>query len=199
MGIANNMTTNIYRSLSKESYSPDLKRHKKTKRAPSNVPYLVDNIWEWLRPDTMPTRRLTVCASPFKELALKYATSKDLLCTIRFAGKANVVQISQYQDAKLHPDVKKLPRTITKYLGQNWLDSDLTNKQTYGQLFIPLLSSEEVSSILNTPELLNLKEQLINTSTFWQDVNHVNGDYQLTDGELFFYADDGYYLDVKDK
>ncbi len=193
------MTNKIYRSLSKASYSAELKRHKTTKRAPSNVPYVVDNIWEWLRPVNMPTRRLTVCASPFKELALKYATSNDLLCSVRFAGKANVVQITNYQDAKLHPDVKKLPRLITKYLGQHWLDSDLANKQTHGQLFIPLLSSEEVSDILSTPELLDLKEQLTKTSTFWQDVNHVNGDYQLTDGELFFYADDGYYLDIEEK
>lgn len=193
------MTNKIYRSLSKTSYSAELKRHKTTKRAPSNVPYLVDNIWEWLRPNDMPTRRLTVCASPFKELALKYATSNDLLCSVRFAGKANVVQITNYQDAKLHPDVKKLPRLITKYLGQNWLDSALANKQTHGQLFIPLLSGEEVASILSTPELLDLKEQLTNTSTFWQDINHVDGDYQLTDGELFFYADDGYFLDIKEK
>jgi len=193
------MTNKIYRSLSKASYSPELKQHKTTKRAPSNVPYVVDNIWEWLRPENMPTRRLTVCASPFKELALKYATSNDLLCSVGFAGKTNVVQITNYQDAKLHPDVKKLPRLITKYLGQNWLDSDLVNKQSYGQLFIPLLSSEEVSSLLSTPELLDLKEQLTKTSTFWQDVNHVDDDYQLTDGELFFYADDGYFLDIEEK
>lgn len=193
------MPNKIYRSLSESSYSNDLKRHKTTKRAPSNVPYVVDNIWEWLRPDSMPTRRLTVCASSFKELALKYATSNDLLCSIRFAGQANVVQVTNYQDAKLHPDVKKLPRIITKHLGQNWLDSDLCNKQAHGQLFIPLLSSEEVSSILSTSDLSDLKEQLTNTSTFWQDVNHVEGDYQLTDGELFFYADDGYFLDIEEK
>ena len=193
------MSPEIFRSLSESSYSSDLKRHKTTKRAPSNVPYVVDNIWEWLRPNIMPTRRLTVCASPFKELALKYATSNDLICSIRFAGQANVVQISQYQDAKLHPDVKKIPRLITKYLGQNWLDSELDSKKTHGQLFIPLLSSEEVSTVLSTPELLDLKQELINTSTFWQDVSHVTKDYQLTDGELFFYADDGYYLDIENK
>ena len=191
------MPFNIYRSLSKNSYSPDLKHHKQTKRAPSNVPYLVDNIWEWLRPDNMPTRRLTVCASPFKKLALKYATSNDLLCTVRFAGKANVVQISQYQDAKLHPDVKALPRLVTKYLGQDWLDSDLMNKQAYGQLFFPLLNSDETNSILTTPKLHDLKQQLVNTSTFWQDVNHVVDGYQLTDGELFFFAEDGYYLEIE--
>ena len=193
------MTKKIYRCLSKASYSPELKRHKTTKRAPSNVPYVVDNIWEWLRPESMPTRRLTVCASPFKELALKYATSNDLLCAVRFAGKANVVQITNYQDAKLHPDVKKLPRLITKYLGQHWLDSDLDNKQTHGQLFIPLLSREEVAKTLSFPELVDLKEQLRKTSTFWQDINHVQGDYQLTDGELFFYAEDGYFLEIEDK
>lgn len=193
------MANKFFRSLSANSYSSDLKHHKTTKRAPSNVPYVVDNIWEWLRPDNMPTRRLTVCASPFKELALKYATSNDLLCSIRFAGQANVVQISQYQDAKLHPDVKKLPRVITKYLGQNWLDSEVDNKQLYGQLFIPLLSRDEVSKVLSTPELFDLKEQLITTSTFWEDVSHVTNDYKLTDGELFFYADDGYYLEIENK
>jgi hypothetical protein len=193
------MLNNLYRCLSKESYSSEIKHHKKTKRLPNNVPYFVDNIWEWLRPDNMPTRRLAVYASAHKSLALKFATSDDLLCKIRFADKANIVQIGQYQDAKLHPDVKKLPRLVTKYLGQSWLDSDLTNKKKYGQLFLPLLSRNETDSLLSIPELHDLKSQIINTSTFWHDVNHVISNYQLTDGELFFYADDGYYLDIEEK
>ena len=40
-----------------------------TSRPPGNVPYYVDNIWEWLRPEGAPSRRKAAFASPTPELA----------------------------------------------------------------------------------------------------------------------------------
>jgi len=40
-----------------------------TIRIPSSVPYVVDNLWEWLRPVGMPSLRHAVYASPAPELA----------------------------------------------------------------------------------------------------------------------------------
>jgi hypothetical protein len=188
------MKNKIYRSLSKETYSEEIIHHFETLRPPSNIPYLVDNIWEWMRPDVMPSRRTAVYASLKKELALKYATSNDYVCTVEFDDEASVVQLSNCHDAKLHPDVKLITKLVLKYFGQNWLEDDLKNKEVFGKLFIPLLSKNEVSKILNTPLLKGLRTILLENSKFWNDTNIVDDNYTLTDGELFFYSKNGYYL-----
>lgn len=95
------MTIDIYRGIAKGSYSSSLIHHFKSKRAPSNISYLVDNIWEWLRPDNKPSRRTAVYASPQKSLASKYATENDCVCKVEFEGAVQLVQLSNYQDAKL--------------------------------------------------------------------------------------------------
>jgi hypothetical protein len=192
------MKNKVYRGIAKENYSIELIHHFKTKRAPSNIPYLVDNIWEWMRPSTMPSRRISVYASPQKELALKYATSNDYVCSIKFEKSVQMVQLTDYQDAKLHPEVKSIPKIILSHLGQNWLDSDLVGKKDIGQLFIPLLSKEEVESILLAPEMQSLKMSLFNHVDFWNDIKIIDEQTDLTEGELFFYAEDGYYLEIND-
>lgn len=192
------MTNKVYRGIAKENHSTELIHHFETKRAPSNIPYLVDNIWEWMRPSTMPSRRTSVYASPQKELALKYATSNDYVCSIKFEKNVNMVQLTDYQDAKLHPEVKSIPKLILNHLGQNWLDSDLVGKKELGQLFIPLLSKDEADFILSTPEMQLLKISLIDHVNFWNDIKTIDDQIELTDGELFFYAEDGYYLEIND-
>ena len=41
-----------------------------TTRAPGDVPFFVDSLWNWRRSESYPTRRQSVCASPTPELAL---------------------------------------------------------------------------------------------------------------------------------
>ena len=51
-------------------------RRQSTIRVPSNVPYVVDNLWESLRPKNMPSRRHAIYASPTPELALQNASAQ---------------------------------------------------------------------------------------------------------------------------
>lgn len=192
------MTNKIYRGISKRNYSDKIIKHYETKRIPSNIPYLVDNLWEWLRPENMPTRRTAVYASPKKELAFEYATENDYVCNVTFEGLHSVVQIKDYSDAKFHPDVKSLPKLVLKHLGQEWIDSKLSCKLLLGRLFIPSLEKEEIESILSDDLFKELKEELINTSLFWKDTYMLEDGYEQTIGELFFYAKDGYYLNIED-
>lgn len=192
------MKNKFYRGLSKKSYTTEIVQHFKTQRAPSNIPYLVDNLWEWLRPLNMPSRRFSVYASPLKELAEKYALSSDLICLVELQGKSKAVQLTNYQDAKLHPDVRILQKTVLNYLGQDWLEADIENKALAGKLFIPLLSKDEIDDILDTAQMRDLKDIILKESQFWGDVSIINDETVLTDGELFFHSKDGYKLILED-
>lgn len=183
----------LYRAIGSNNYSNKIIHHFSTKRLPSNVPYIVDNIWEFLRPEHMPSRRLSVCASPSPELALDFATSNNLLCEVNFEGQSNTVQLKDYHDAKYHPDIKTIPKVIAQYLTQEWLDKPLYAKERLGRLYIPLLEKEEVEDILSS-NLEGLKFQLHDESKFWDDVYHVEDLDSPTNGEIFFYAEDGYRL-----
>lgn len=188
------MNVDIYRGIAKRYYSQEVIHHFKSKRAPSNIPYLVDNIWEWLRPEDKPSRRTAVYASPQKSLASQYATENDYVCTVGFKGGVDLVQVTNYPDAKFHPDVKNIPKLLLSYLGQQWLESDLEVKSEFGPLFMPLLNKEQVEKILSHPVLVQLKQTLIKEVKFWSDVHCIDEQSLLTDGELFFYAKDGYFL-----
>jgi hypothetical protein len=191
------MRNKVYRGIRKDSYSEEIIHHFNTKRAPSNIPYLIDNLWEWLRPDNFPSRRYSVYASPKKELAEKYATSNDLICVVELEGDNKTFQLKDYQDAKLHPDIKVLQRAVMGFLGQDWLEGHYGQKLFSGRLFFPCLSKEEVDEILNDQDMFELRDLIIEKSTFWNDVFIVDEDYELTDGELFFHSKDGYRL-IKD-
>ena len=188
------MRNTFYRGIAKEAYTKDIKKHFKTQRAPSNIPYFIDNIWEWLRPEHLPSRRYSVYASPKKELAEKYATSNDLICSVELIGDSKAVQLKNFEDAKLHTDIRLLQKVVMNYLGQDWLEDTIDIKSVAGRLFIPLLSKDEVDDILDTVKMRDLKELLIDNSTFWSDVFVVDEEYQLTNGELFFHSNDGYKL-----
>lgn len=201
----------MYRAVSKTQYIAQSSNEEKivvelfpqtTARVPSNIPYLVDNIWEFLRPDNMPSRRIAVFASPHRELAAQYGNDSTAICKVMLSAKATLVQLEDYQDARFHPDVRNIPKIILEHLGQSWVDSSVSSKTLAGKLFIPALSREEVASILlsDSPILKKMKDELIERSTFWQDVSLLDivqveqGKYPITDGELFFHAPDGYVL-----
>jgi hypothetical protein len=54
----------IYRREQTNSNSLDIRFRQTTRRPPGNIPYIVDNLWEWMRPDSFPCRRHSVFASP---------------------------------------------------------------------------------------------------------------------------------------
>lgn len=189
----------IYRAIGKENYSTKIINHLKTKRVPSNIPYVVDNILEWLRPHNMPSRRTAVFASNSKELAFMYSNNNEYICSVRFENEKNskVVQIKGYDDAKLHPDIKNLAKVVLDYLKKDYLESSLSEKEKNDlfKIFIPILSKDEIEEII--PE--DLKSSILKISTFWKDTVFINvegNEYKESSGEIFFHAQDGYYLDL---
>ena len=186
----------LYRGISNAHYSPDLQRHFTSQRVPSNVSYLVDNLWEWLRPEGMPSRRTAVFACPHINLVEKYATDSTLICTIDIVGKATVAQLTDFEDAKLHPDVKALPKLVLSILGQEWVDYDAKVKSNLAvsQLFIPAMRKAEMDKFLTFEHYGKLKAAIEKKSTFWSDIKLVETGDEITDGEVFFHAPNGYYL-----
>lgn len=171
-----------------------------TRRAPGNVPYVADNIWDWLRPPSMPSRRTAVYASPSVELARAGAaapgvdTQAKRVGRVAASGGVHAVQCPQ-RDARDHPDVGKVGRSIMKYLGRGWTSLPVGAKQPLGLLFVPVLDASEVNDLLSSvPELA---EELRAISTFWSDVRSASLTKQLPfpDGEVFFSAAEGYRLE----
>lgn len=188
------MNKKLYRGISKDNFTNEIIMPMTTKRVPSNIPYLVDNIWEWLRPDDMPSRRFSVYASPQLSLANKYANNNSVVCTIEFCGKYKAVQLVGYEDAKFHSDIQYIQFEIFHALGQIWTDSKLEDKLNFG-LFLPSLEKHEVESIFKEFKMDDVKKQLSENCTFWKTAKHINKiTHQLTDGEVFFHASDGYKL-----
>jgi len=171
-----------------------------TPRTPGNVPYVVDNIWEWLRPPSMPSRRFAIYASPSVQLARAGAAApgRDISALrvgrVVAVGAIHAVQCPQ-QDAREHPDVRAIRECILKYLGSDWPGLPPEAKLPLGLLFLPGLGASEVNGFLTrAPELA---AALHSASTFWSDVRPVSVEdpLQFQDGEVFFSAAEGYRLE----
>jgi hypothetical protein len=90
-------------------------------RLPSNVPYLIDNLWEFARPLNRPSRRNAVYASPTPELALMNASAAlDAVMRIWLAVSSfysiRLCFSFPETDARKHPDLQNLQRVITQRL-----------------------------------------------------------------------------------
>jgi hypothetical protein len=119
----------IYRSVeAKPDTTTKLRMPKTTMRPPGNVHYVVDNLWEWKRPENYPNRRHSVFASPTPELALK-AAKGGTVYTVEFNGRCNLCQVRGHDDSKEHPDRKDLRKLLFKIFGQHWIDGNLKDRE----------------------------------------------------------------------
>jgi hypothetical protein len=169
------------------------------------VPYVVDNLWEWLRPQGLPSRRHAAYASPTPALALLGASvppqrgHEYVVARVDFEGRFAMAQLA-VADARFHPDVKTLPRMLLELLGaQGWVDAPLEIKRVASPLFAPGIAREEVESILNSlPDAAHVKQRLRCASDFWTQARVLTstgtGAILHPEGELFFEAFDGYRL-----
>jgi hypothetical protein len=163
-----------------------------TRRIPGNVPYVVDNLWEWVRPDHFPSRRHCVCASPKAALAQKFGgSSAGTVFQVQRIVGGKIAQIKQ-QDAKLHDEARTLHKTLLKLLDSNWLsNASLAEKKAIAPLWMPCLSRDEVESLFITiPRLAKIKENLIAEIRFWKEakIAPLNEPWPFDDGEIFFEA-----------
>lgn len=181
----------MYRAVPKEGFDAD-KRYvaSTTRRAPSNVPYLVDNIWEWLRPAHAPSRRHAAYASPTPELALANASavgpdpSLYVVCEISTTGAGLILAHLQVADARLHEDISRIVRVVAKAQGPNFTDMPIGLKALHAPLYLPAVAKGELEEYFTrSAERENLASELRRISTFWQDARY---EPQPNDGELFF-------------
>jgi hypothetical protein len=201
----------IYRAKNPEDVDPDdVKRPRPTRRMPGNVPYLVDNLWAWTRPDGYPDRRASAYASPTVDQAIKSAGGDDVVAyRVVFAGEYNLAQLGAPEDkgfdrsdARYHPDCDDLVELVRKTLDNggktfSWATQPVKQKQIAAQLYCPCLTGEEVDHIFKTVDVLGAhRDEIYNAVTFWDDVTLIEGD-RLNDtekGELFFEYPGGYML-----
>lgn len=164
-----------------------LRRHA-GRRLPSNIPYMVDNLWEFTRPSERPSRRHAVYASPTPELALTYAIAGGaersyIACKIDFQNDPVFMQLS-VEDAKLHPDILVLQQFVNRKLG-SWSAMTLDHKTELAPLFLPGVTREELlTAMARSAFLHDLVHAAAALVTFWWPEQEIK-----ETGELFFEID----------
>jgi hypothetical protein len=173
-----------------------------TRRPPGNVPYVIDNLWEWQRPDDMPSRRYSVYASPRPEIARQMGSAiKGQLYRVIVAD-AKMAQIPQI-DAKHHPDVQgsgNLAKLLLEKLGQSWLEAHADQKATIARLWAPCLSKDELEETFALEPLATIRQSMGEAVTFWKSARMVVAGCELPypEGEVFFEAKSWELIPVED-
>jgi len=193
----------LYRAVSAGTDVSCLKELHKTMRQPINVPYIVDNLWEWQRPDGYPNRRFSIFASPTSDLAIASAGEGKIPYRVELMGRFKLCQMKcssafkDNNDSKYHPDCRKLREKMLKKLDPTWLDVDLDQKTKIGRLWMPCLRKEEVAFLFESEDVLRkIRDEIADNITYWNDAILVKDADSLPDknGEVFFEPLDGYWL-----
>lgn len=184
--------THIYRCEREDADKRNPRKRSLTKRPPGNVPYVVDNLWEWKRPDGYPCRRHAVFASPTPELAKESAQNKGKVFTVEPKGHAVLAQIPQ-KDAKFHPDCTDVKRKLANLMmRKGWIDLPMEEKRIIAPLWAPCLLKEEVEELFNIEPLKSIRDEMWDSITFWNSVKIFKFGDKLPyeEGEVFFEADE---------
>jgi len=185
------MVVELFRAIpeSKLAESSAEYRRQSTLRIPSNVPYIVDNLWEWLRPDTMPSRRHAVYASGTPELALEHASAPlakgDCYVACRVVVGADEIRVAQLQvsDARNHEDIRMISRWLSRH-SREFTEISLAERQGLALLFSPGLRQNELEDLRQQSLLIQkLCAHVQEQSTLWSTALSVPN---ATSGELFF-------------
>jgi hypothetical protein len=182
----------IYRAEGEGAGEEVRKRRLSTRRAPLNVPYLVDNLWEWTRPDGYPNRRHSLFAAPSREAAAENAYVPEAIyevCAL-LPSDAMIAQIRGVKDARFHPDCRALQRKLLELLGSEWTEESIEGKKAIAPLWVPCLLKEEVEAIMPW----EIREEMRRSVTLWKDVAllpfDLNGTLADDTGEVFLEADE---------
>lgn len=178
----------LYRAVPASGFDP-AKQHKRfvgSVRLPSNVPYVVDNLWEWQRPSHMPSRRHAIYASPTPELALANAsagTGVYVACRVIVErGEINIAQL-KIDDARYHADIKAIIRLVSEF-NKKFVDAPFHSRGHIGALFYPGTASDVIEGVrMDSSVVANFCELAKERMTFWQDASREIQDHS---GELFF-------------
>lgn len=193
----------LYRAVSKD-HDPEqvfLPKNPLTRRMPGNLPFWIDNLWEWVRTErhaSYPSRRFAVFASPSPSEAEECAGKGARAYRVEFLEPTSALQTLNLVDARFHADVSRLKGLITAPLQKaGWADRDAKSKEPEARLFTPCLSAAEVAAVFEeSPLLRGVADNVLETSTFWNDVvSFDDGHPPSPSGEVFFVpASKGYRL-----
>lgn len=181
----------FFRAVPAAAYTPGQEQRRYPgRRLPSNIPYMVDNLWEFTRPPERPSRRHAVYASPSPELALRYAVAGGaaragyIACEMKFRQDPAFMQLS-VEDAKLHADILALQQFVNRQLG-SWSALALECKRELAPLFLPgVTRAELLDAMAGSAMLASLVQESAALVSFWWP----DGAVRET-GELFFEIDD---------
>lgn len=186
----------IYRAVPAATFTAGRQlRRNPGRRLPGNVPYLVDNLWEYARPAGMPSRRHAVYASPTPQLALQNAIAGGLqqdaylACRVEFHIEPPMIQLTR-SDARHHPDILRLQQRVNGAL-KDMAAADVAVILALAPLFLPGITHDELAAARDgQPALDRLVREAAAAVTSWSPApSEVSAD-----GELFFeILDDNFY------
>lgn len=163
-----------------------------TRRAPTNIQYVVDNLWEWKRPAHLPSRRHSFFASPRPELALQSSVGDNPRAFRVVIESGELVAQIPKSDARYIDEAKKLPRDLYELLGgQEFLSGPISKKAAIAPLFCPCLTKQEVEELFRVDVLAPHRDAVWSAIKFWDHVKlfSVNDPPPYPDGEVFFMAE----------
>lgn len=192
----------IYRAVS--SWKDKAHKPFPTRRAPRNIPYVVDNIWEWARRrGQYVNRRFAAYGSPSPEAA-EASVDNGTAYRVEFLGEHRVCQLNGISDAKHSKEIKKIKKAVFRLLGnqhekgfREWRSDTLDVKRVGGQLYTPCQSHEDVNKILDQIGATEKERQkLRDTVSYWDKLTIVEDDEPLPSqvGEIVFSYEGGYRL-----
>ena len=168
---------NIFRWDKADAATKNPYRDRSTMRAPGNVPYVVDNLWEWRRPPGYPDRRHSLFASPLLPRRSRESGQAQWigrLFLVQTVEQCVLAQISQW-DAREHPDCKNLRKLLLDLLGQPWVGQWIAGQAGRGSLvdslshqrrkWIPLFAGWDLSP--------RFGDRVWNAVSFWDNVRLV--------------------------
>jgi hypothetical protein len=182
----------LYRCEREDAWKGNPKKKSSTMRPPGNVPYVVDNLWEWKRPEGYPCRRFALFASPTPELALESARHKGRVFGVEPRGNVLLAQIEE-RDAKWHADCRNLKNMLrSRLMKAGWMDLSLGGKWGIAPLWAPCLSRGEVDLLFRLEPLRDLREEIWDSITFWDNVIPFKpeNDMPFAEGEVFLESDE---------
>lgn len=178
--------TKMYRAVPRtDLHETNVIKRLTTSRVPVNVPYLVDNIWESLRPAHAPSRRHAVFASPSAEQAMASASKSNdnAVCEVIIRDDDCRIVHLPVPDAKEHQDIKTVMRAASSLFSTLFNEMGVAEKNVYASLFMPCTSAQQTAELLKRPELKALLDAA-NACTIWTEAK-----YEVIPGhpgELFF-------------
>jgi hypothetical protein len=198
----------LFRAVPRERFDPNqVYRPLPTRRTPTNVPFVVDNLWEYLRPEGQPSRRHALYASPSPELALQNASAGGpvrenyVVCKLRVfreGGETSAVhdaagyRVAQLavSDARDHSDIFVLKKLVLASLGAGFPELPLHEKLESAALFLPGTSREELAEAgERNPKIAEILKNARSLSSFWPEAR---APMSTSNGELFFELLPGY-------